>query len=286
MRFFNVCFALFLLLPSIVYGQGVMEPGSPLKFCVYPSKSPKATVSMYRPLVQYLSEKIGREVLLVSSPDKETFIDRVMAGNYDLVVACVACYFELHDKAGYQAILRGEPSFHGALIVKKGRGFFDPLQLQGKKIAAIAQHSYAGYLFFQAYLRKQWITGEQQPQFNFLGTLDSVLYAVLNEQADAGLIRADILTLPKFERLAGQVEILLESRDIPHFPLIVAPGFDPVLRQQITAALTALNNSHPAAKKLFQSLNITSLAAVTDGDYDNFRREYVKVKCTNDGTEK
>lgn len=283
MRFLNLFFGLLLFLPSLVYGQGVIEPGKPLKFCVYPSKSPKVIVSIYRPLAQYLSEKIGREVILVSTPDKETFIDRVMAGNYDLVVACVACYFELHDRPGYQAILRGEPSFRGALIVKKSRGFSNLLQLQGKKIAAISQHSYAGYLFFKQYLHQEWITGEQQPQFNFLGTLDSVLYAVLNEQADAGLIRADILNLPKFKQLANQVDILLESGDIPHFPFIVAPGSDPVLVQQITEALTALNSSHPAVEKLFQSLHITSLAVATDRDYETFRREYIKALSADDG---
>ena len=277
MRIFTqVVFFLFLL-PQLACGQENVSQEDVLKFCIFPNKSPKVIFSMYNPLVKRLSEATGRTVKLVTAPDKKTFQERAMAGEYDMAVACVACYFQLRDKRGYRAIVRGKPSFRGGVIVKKDSSITDSAQLLGKKVAAMRRHSYAGYLFFRAYFAEHDVAEDVQPKYIFLDQLESVIYAVLSGQADACIVRLDALNASKLSRYKDQVRVILESVEIPQFPFIVSPDLDPHLTRLITGALTSLPADDPAAKKLFHLLNITSLRATSDADYEQFEQVYTRA---------
>ena len=248
-----------------------------LKFCVFPNKSPKVLYSMYHPLIKRLSEATGKTVKLVTAPDKQTFQQRALAGEYDLAVACVACYFQLRDKKGYRAIVRGEPSFQGGVIVKKESAVTDPLQLQGKKVAAMRRHSYAGYLFFRAWLTEHGVADDAQPDYLFLDWLESIVYSVLSGQADACLIRLDALNASKLARYKDELRVILKSVEIPQFPFIVSSTLEPPVVQQIIGALTSLKPADLAAKKLFQVLKISSLKESSDADYEQFEHTYTRT---------
>jgi len=267
-----------LLIPQFACGQEKVSQEDVLKFCVFPNKSPKILYSMYNPLVKWMSEATGRTIKPVTAPDIKTFKERAMAGEYDMAVACISCYFQLRDKRGYRAIARGEPSFRAGVIVKKESPVTDPMQLQGKKVAVRDQQSYAGYLFFRVYLARHGVADAAQPEYLFLDQMESLVYAVLSGQADACVIRLDALNGPRLSKYKEQVRVILESPEIPQFPFIISSEFDPHLTRLITGALTSMQPDNPAAEKLFQVLNITSLHAVSDADYEQFEHEYKKAK--------
>jgi phosphonate transport system substrate-binding protein len=275
MRLVTILFCFLFLFPCLGYTQDKGEEDI-LKFCVFPSKRPKVIYSMYAPLVKRLSEATGKTIKLVTAPDKKQFQERAMAGEYDLAVACVACYFQLREK-GYKAIARGEPSFYGGVIVKKESVFTDPLQLLGKKVAAMRQHSYAGYLFFHAYLTSHKLANDAQPEYLFLDQMESTIYAVLNGKVDACIIRLDALNSSKLARYRKQVRVILQSSPIPHFPFLVAADLDPQVGSKIRETLITMEADDPAVKTLFKTGRITSLQATSDADYKQFEQEYKKA---------
>lgn len=275
MKTLTACISFSLLL-FLTTSLSASQPA--LKFCVYPSKSPKFIAVTYGPLVKYLSEKIDRPIKLVTAPDRKTFQVRALQEEYDLAIACVACYFELLDKTSYYAIARGEPSFTGGLFVKKESAITNPEQLlQGKRIAAVKQYSYAGFLFWYEYL----IENKLQDQFTrppvFLENQDSIIYAVLNNKVDAGIIRTDALDTYKLTPLKEQLRIILQSREIPHFPFIASAKLDKHLVQKISDSLTSLSINTPEGQKLFQAMGIQRIERVSDKDYDTFRQSYYKA---------
>ena len=276
MRLSIILFCVLVLLPQPGHTQESDGEGDVLKFCVFPNKRPKIIYSMYAPLVKRLSEATGKTIKLVTAPDKQQFQGRAMAGEYDLAVACVACYFQLREK-GYKAIVRGEPSFRGGVIVKNGSVITDPLQLQGKKVAAMRQHSYAGYLFFRSYFTTHKVADGDQPQYLFLDQMESTIFAVLNGKADACIIRLDALRSSKLARYRKQLRVILESPPIPQFPFIVAPDIDPQVSKKIIETLTSLQADDPAVKKLFKTTRITSFQATSAADYRQFEQEYKKA---------
>ncbi len=274
MRIIVLMLCLFLSATQLAQARENIGSDDVLKFCIFPNKSPKILYSMYNPLVKRLSEITGKKIELVTAPDKQTFQQRAMAGEYDLVVACVACYFQLRDKRGFRAIVRGEPSFRGGVIVKKDSDLTSPLQLRGMKVAAMRKHSYAGFLFFRAYLAEHGISEDEQPRYLFLDQLESVVYSVLNGQADGCVTRIDALNSSRLGRYKDQLRVILESIDIPQFPFIVSPELDPVIVRQLVEALTSFSPDDPAVKKLFQVMKITALHATSDADYKQFEGEY------------
>ncbi len=261
---------------TLTVSSGRAHP--PLKFCVYPSKSPKIIVSIFEPLAKLLSEATGHPVTLVTAPDRKTFQERALTGEYDLALACVACYFELHEKKGYVAIARGEPSFTGGLFVRKDSPVTQAEQLlQGKRIGAVKEYSYAGFLFWHAYLVENNLQTQSADPYVFLGNQDSVVYAILNHKIDAGFVRTDFLNNRKMQPLKSQLRLILKSPAIPHFPFIVSPDLDKNLVQQITESLTSLTADSAVGKKLFNSTKIDSIRAVSDSDYDSFKESYSKA---------
>jgi phosphonate transport system substrate-binding protein len=265
---------MFLSATQLVQAGENTDPDDVLKFCVFPNKSPKKLYSMYDPLLKRLSEVTGKKIDLVTAPDKQTFQQRALAGEYDLAVACVSCYFQLRDKRGFRAIVRGEPSFRGGVVVKKDSGLTNPLQLRGRKVAAMRKHSYAGFLFFRAYLAEHGVSEDEQPRYLFLDQLESVIYSVLNGQADGCITRIDALNSSRLARYKDQLQVILESIDIPQFPFIVSPELDPGIVRLLVEALTSFAPDDPAVKKLFQVMKINALHATSDADYKQFEGEY------------
>jgi len=265
-----------VILLLLTFSPGMAQP--PLKFCVYPSKSPKAIITTFEPLAKFLSEVTGHPVKLVTAPDKAIFQKRALEGEYDLLLPCVSCYFELREKKGYYAIARGEPSFTGGMFVRED----SPITrvedlLHGKRIGAVKQHSYAGFLFWQEYLVENNLQTNPADPYVFLDTQDSIAYGILNHKIDAGLFRTNFLESPKMKSLKNKFRLILRSPDIPHFPFVVSPNLSEELVKQITESLTSITANTSLGKALFKSMEIQAIEAISDSDYDTFKASYNKA---------
>jgi len=265
-----------VMLLLLTLSPGMAQP--PLKFCVYPNKSPKAIITVFEPLAKFLSEATGHPVKLVTAPDQVIFQKRALEGEYDLLLACVACYFELHEKKGYSAIARGEPSFTGGMFVREDSPITKVEDLlHGKRIGAVKQHSYAGFLFWQEYLVENNLRLNPVDPYVFLGTQDSIAYGILNHKIDAGLFRTNFLESPKMKSLKNKFRLILRSPDIPHFPFVVSPNLSKEHVRQITESLTSITANTPLGEALFKSMEIQSIEAISDSDYDTFKESYNKA---------
>ncbi len=241
-----------------------------IKFGVFPYKSPRTIVRLFGPIVKRLESVLGMRVQLVTAPDFKTYVARGRKGDYDLAFPCVHCFF-LMQEAGYTVIARGQPDFHGGTVVRRDSDIRDIEQLRGKKIASIGRHSYAGYLFMVEQLSERGID-PAEVEFSFLGKLDSVLYAVLNGQYDAGTVRRDALADPVFADLSGRLTFIASSPAIPQFPFVVKKDMLADHVAKIRRVLTAFSMADPDDRQILESLRITAISPADDADYEEFRR--------------
>lgn len=256
-----------LTLPQLL--QAAEEP---LRFGVFPYKSPKVMMQLFMPIARQLEEEIGRPVHLSSAADADQYNKRAMAGEYDLIWPCNTCYFQIHAKAGYEAVVRGYPSFNGAIIVRKDSGISELAQLQGRKVAAVGKGSYGGYKFFHNKMKEMGYTIPGDISVSFLGKLDSIIFSVVGRQYDAGTIRQDALASSRFDRVRDQLAIIYSSTDIPQFPFAVKPGMDQGLVDRIVKVLSGINKETPQGKAILKALKIQKFVPCTDSDYDDFRK--------------
>jgi phosphonate transport system substrate-binding protein len=255
------------------------EPLNPnvIKFGVFPYQSPKTIVEMYGPLAARLEEKLGKKITISSAPDVKIFFDKARDGEYDLLLLPPTVYYKLRS-AGYKVIARGASTFYGGAIVRKDSDVKTIEQLKGKKVAAIGEHSYAGYIFILPQLKAKGIDPHQDVDIQFLGKVDTVIYGVINKKYDAGLLRLDTLDLPAFAGVRDQVTVITRSPEIPQFPFVVKNSMDKATITAIQETVTALSPDSAQELEILKSMQVEKIVAATDADYEGF---YEQTKDTD-----
>ena len=241
-----------------------------IKFGIFPYKSPRTLIELFAPIAKRIEKQTGQKVKLVSAPDYATFVERGKQGEYDLLFPCVSCFFQIQS-AGYHIIARGEPSFHGSVIVHNDSDIVSLEQLKGKKIAAIGKHSYAGYLFLKQQMGELQISVDSESDIHFLKKNDSIIFGVVNKQFDAGIIRVDSLSSPQFSSVRDTLRVLSLSPDIPQFPFAVRNNMDSKTEAAIQDVLTGINPENQDDLAVLQDLRIQKISVAQDSDYDSFR---------------
>jgi phosphonate transport system substrate-binding protein len=267
--------AMFVFLLLTLWGVVIATPSPAyetpniIKFAVYPYKSPKSVIEVFGPISARLEKKLGKKVQLVSAPDTASFLAKGLAGEYDLALSSPAIYYKMLP-ARYTVIARGVPSFWAGAIVRQDSEIKNIEQCRGKKVAAIGEHSYAGYMFFKDLLVKQKIDPAKDLNIQFLGKVDTVIYGVLNKKYDVGLLRIDTLETPDFIALRDQFRIIARSPEIPQFPFVVKKGMDQQTVTAIQEVLTSLSPGKPEDLEILKSLQIKKIVGATKSDYDPF----------------
>lgn len=251
-----------------------------IRFAVFPYKSPKSIIEVFGPLAARLEEKLGKKVQLVSAPDAASFLAKGLAGEYDLAIPSTTVYYKMLP-AGYMVIAKGLPSFWGGAIVRKDSEIRTIKQCRGKKVAAIGEHSYAGYIFFKDLLEEQKINTAKDLDIQFLGKVDTVIYGVLNKKYNVGLIRLNTLEIKDFAPIKNQFRVIARSVEIPQFPFVVKNNMDQRTVAAIREVLTSLSPDIPEDLAILKSLQINRIVGATKGDYDQFYKviknsEYLK----------
>ncbi|MBU4412257.1 MAG: phosphate/phosphite/phosphonate ABC transporter substrate-binding protein [Proteobacteria bacterium] len=264
---FFLCVAVWgMALPLSCLAQ---ETSEAFRFAVFPYKSPKSVIEVFSPLAARIEKRLGKKVLLVSATDSETFLKKSLAGEYDLALTPPTVYYKMLP-AGYAAIAKGVPSFRGGVIVRQDSEITTIEQCRGKKIAAIGEHSYAGYMFFKAQLDEKGIDSKKDLDIQFVGKLDTIIYGVLNKKYDGGVIRLDTLDMLDFAPVKDQFRIVSRSAEVPQFPFVVKKGMDQQTATAIREVLTSLSPDKPEDLAILKSLQIKKIVAATKDDYDPF----------------
>jgi len=261
-----------LLSGAVMVGDVFAAEGrSGIKFGVFPYKSPRAIVKLFVPIARRLEKALGVEVQLVTAPDYDTYVARGKAGEYDLALPCVNCFYQIQG-AGYAVIARGEPSFYGGVVVRKDSGIETVSDLKGKKIAAIGDHSYGGYVFLLPQLHALGIDPRRDVEFQFLGKLDSIIFGVVNKKYDAGTVRCDALESPAFKAVRNDLKFVARSEPIPQLPFVVKNSLPTAQVAIIREVLVALDPADAADREILQSLRLQAVRPATDADYEPFRK--------------
>ncbi len=247
-----------------------------LRLGVIPYKSPRTVVELYNPIALLLMQKLGKRVRVVTADGYEQYLQRVYAKKYDIIVLGSTFYFKAHDRAGYDVVARGFPPFRAGIIVRKDSGIDTIEQLRGKTMAAVNVKDRGGYKLQEMALRAKGIDPESDVDVHFRGKFDSVIYAVLSGQDDAGAIRLDALQKPAFVDVKKKLKVIYTSRENPQFPFAVRSDMDPVMREKIGTVLASITMDRPETAAILKSLNIKGFDLVTCDDLEVLRLQRQK----------
>jgi len=247
----------------------------PLIMGVFPRFHASETTTRYAPLADYLSERLGRKVTLITSKDFQTFWQGVQEQRYHIVQ-----YNQFHyirSAKSYQVVAHnkefGKSTLAGTLYVRKDSGIESVAQLRGRTVLfgggedAMIGYIAPMYMILQAGLKK----ADFKSQFA-VNPLNSVIGAY-NKQADAAGSGDGVLEQPALKKAinADDLKVLAATEQLLHLPWAVNRAVPATLREAIRSALVDLENSE-AGRKVLKSAVLSGIGSADDKDYDPHRK--------------
>jgi len=228
------------------------------------------------PLVNYLANKLGREVRLVTSRNFKTFWKALTESKCDIVHYNQYHYIKSHHDYGYRSILMneefGSSTIAGSIIVRKDRGFKTLADLKGKKIVfgggpkAMQSYIVARYLLSRAGLQE----GDYRSEFT--KNPPNAILAPYFGQADAGGVGDKVLRLPAITRRidSSKMTFLVRGEQLPHLPWAVKDAMPEHLVVRIQQILSTMDKNLKG-QQVLKNAALTGLRPAQDSDYDKHR---------------
>jgi phosphonate transport system substrate-binding protein len=256
-------------------GAGARAAEHPLALGVFPRYNATETTTMYTPLADHLTERLGRKVSLVTSKDFDSFWKGVEDQKYDIVH--YNQYHYIRSAQTYRVIAHaqefGKSAVAGAIYVRKDSGITDVAQLRGRTVIfgggkdAMMSYIAPRFLMMRAGLKE----GDFKTEFAV--NPPNALLALYHKQADAAGGGDILIDLPIVQNAinAQDLRVLATTEPLLFLPWAVKRSMPAKLRESIQAILTELNQG-PAGKNALKAAKTTGIEKAEDKDYAAHRR--------------
>lgn len=263
----QLCLVFLLLSGSPAFGE---EPAI-VRIGVQVKRSSKHCLAKWTPTADFLSERIAGYSFTIAPIAFGDLVSTVRRGDVDFVLANASVYVELEMLAGSTRIATlknrrdGQTSTANAGVIFC-RADRDDIQtvddLRGHSFISVHETALCAWLAVWRALKERGIDPHRDfAELSFGGTVDAVVQAVSDGDADVGGLRTDTL-----ERLADEGKIALDdfrvlkayddderwdalrsTRAYPEWPFAKARETSPELAERVAAALIAMPADSAAA---------------------------------------
>jgi phosphonate transport system substrate-binding protein len=268
--------AINLAIGTVFFCEIAYSSDDPLVLGIFPRRNASTTLKLFRPMVSYLSKKLGREVKLRTSKNFKSFWTNVITKKFDLVHYNQYHYILSHKQFGYQVILKnsefGESTIAGALLIRKDSNIKSIGDLKGKTIVfgggpkAMQSYIVARYLLEQG--------GLKQTDYieRFAVNPPNAIFSAYYKQSDAAGAGDKVLNLDVVTNSIdiNELSFLARGEQLPHLPWAVNASMPIELRNKIQTILSSLVN-YEEGLSLLNKAKLTGLIRADDREYDRHR---------------
>ena len=265
-----------LWLIAITVAPAVQAAENSLVLGVFPRYNATETTTMYAPLAEELSQRLGHtNVTLVTSKDFESFWRGVEEQKYDIVH--YNQYHYIRSAQTYRVVAHsqefGKSAVAGAIFVRKDSGITDVSQLRGRTVMfgggkdAMMSYIAPRFLMMRAGLK------ENDFKTEFAVNPPNALLALYHKQADAAGGGDILIDLPVVRNAidASELRILATTEPLLFLPWAVKRTMPAKLRESIQSILTALEQND-AGRNVLKAAKTTGIQKAEDKDYMAHRR--------------
>ncbi len=256
------------------------EHAGSLRFGVVPLKDPSEMYRKFKPLSLYLEQELGRKVDLKVAIDMESAVKDLGENVTQICAMGPANYVKAHKTYGIAAIakaLRSGQAYHYTAIVARADSPIRTLSdLRGRSIAFGSLGSATGHIMPLAMLRDVNLGRLDLSHYDFLGSHDKAVAALLAGTYDAAAVIRDIAEQKKYKG----VRIVASSIEIPEFNICCHPSVDAATRDRIRDAFLALHRSEPEQAQVLQALgkDCTGFQPASDQEYEQISQKFLSVE--------
>jgi phosphonate transport system substrate-binding protein len=254
-----------------------------ITFGVYTSDKPTAMYRKFKPILDYLENRLGRDGLNVSIkikiyPSYSAALDAIVNGDVDFARFGPASYVLARERNRDIRLLamehkKHQKRFYGIFIVPESSSITSLEEIKGKSFAFGDKNSTIGRYLSQAELVKAGVHAKDLKSYEYLGRHDKVALAVAAGNYDAGVVKEN--TYKKYAASKG-------LKKIARFPNVTKPwvvqaGFDEKLFGVLQQALWELKD-----KTILKNLKQDGFLPADDNDYEFVRNGMQRSKDFGD----
>ncbi len=261
-------FILFVLL--FFFCSVSAQAADSVKIGVLAKNGPAKVMKKWTATGEYLSTKLGKTVEIVPL-DFDKVNPAIEANEVDFFLINSSMFVTAKVKFGASAIAtminsrQGQAlkSFGGVILTTAyNEGINSLADLKGKTFMAVKKSSFGGWQMAYKTIKDAGMDPFKDfAKVDFAGKHDNVVFAIQNEQAEAGTVRTDTL-----ERMVASGAVAMEDFKIinkqsstfpfvysttlyPEWPLAKTSATSDALAQEVMAALKQVKKDDPAASK-------------------------------------
>ena len=259
----------FLSMPLAASAQAV------LRVSAIPDESPTELQRKFKPLGDYLAEKIGMKVDFVPVTDYAATVEGLAAKKLDMVWYGGFTFVQARLRSNGQAtplVQRQEDEqFRSVFITKADSGISKLEDLKGKTVSFGSPSSTSGHLMPRAALLAAKIDPDRDfRQVAFSGAHDATIAAVAGGKVQAGALNISVWQKFVDEKKVDtqQVRVFYTTPPFHDYNWTVRSDLDPVVRDKLRAAFLALDASDPKQKEILDLQRATRFVPTKKENYD------------------
>ena len=256
---------------------------SQLKVAVAAIISPKETFAYYRQLLDYIGQKLGREIQFIQRKTYGEINELLAKGQIDMAFICSGPYVVGKEKHGFELLATPEVQnshfYHSYLIVNKNSPFNSLVDLRNQVFAFTDPDSNTGKL-----VPTYWLSlMNERPETFFSKTIytyshDNAILAVAKGLVDGAAVDGLIWEYYHHKNpvFTSETRIIRKSEPYGIPPLVASKSLSFEIRTRIRQALFDMHQD-PAGKKIISELMIDRFVNPRDEWYDSIRNMNLKL---------
>ena len=249
-----------------------------IRMAVAPVISPRETFnSRYRDLLDYIGRELGLPVELVQGKTYAEINDMVRTGDVTFAFVCTNPYLQGRDDFGMELLaapeVNGETTYNSYLVVRADSPYGSLADLRGRTFAFSDPLSNSGRL---APVYQLALEGETPESFFsrsiFTYAHDNSIKAVAENLIDGAAVDSLVYDywVKTGSEYTSKTKVIEKWGPFGINPVVVRPGLDPALKQQLREVLLGMDTD-AAGREILSALLIDRFVVPDDSVYDSVR---------------
>jgi phosphonate transport system substrate-binding protein len=240
----------------------------PLRLGIMPFNSALALLKTHQPLREHLQNSLGRPVELFTSADYFTFINEVLDGRFDLLIAGPHIGVMSIDK-GYVPLFRYRATLQPIFVVRPDSGIQTVADLRGKRIGLSSRLSISS-IGGVRWLQDQGLQMGRDYRIFERATHGAAVAGVAVGDLDAAMTtHTPLKQIP--EDVRAKVSLLPTDISVPHLMTLAHRRLGKTEIERIRAALAAFSERSPQGHAFFAETAYLGYEPVTADDIKALR---------------
>lgn len=241
--------------------------GEPLIMGVTPFMSPIALFERFSPLRDYLSEELGREVVLETEKSPRKFLQKIRGHKYDLIFATPVMAFRALDYGHYQVAVISERKTRPLLMVKSYSLMESPEQLSTKKVALPPTISVINFMAERWFISKG-LRPEELPEFVNYNSHNAAYQAALAGDVDAAFVAS--FAVNQLRKKLPILRIIGSAESLPGSSILYASTLEGDLQRGLTNLIMKLKQSQQG-RDILNRISLPPFRRPESSEYEAMR---------------